>query len=116
MPVIPFAATVGTWLGASAATAAAVGGTAIVAGAALGAGAYAIGSSVGSAGKDEGGGGSDSGSASYISPGTAALTGSVSPESVETQAAQRRLARISKYFTSPTGVLNDATVGTTGVF
>ena len=32
MPIIPFAATVGAWLGASAATAAAVGGTAIVLG------------------------------------------------------------------------------------
>jgi len=36
-------------------------------------------------------------------------------ESVETQAAQRRLARMSKYFTSPSGVLDSGT-GTTGVF
>jgi len=39
MPVIPFAATVGTWMGASAATAAAVGGTTIATLAAAGAAA-----------------------------------------------------------------------------
>lgn len=43
-------------------------------------------------------------------------TGKVTADSVETQAAQRRLARLSKYFTSPTGVLNDPSTGTTGVF
>ena len=103
MPVIPFAATVGTWLGASAATAAAVGGTAIVAGAALGASAYMMGSS-----QSKPGGGSP------IQVSTE--TGAVTPESVEAQAAQRRLARLSKYFTSPTGVLGSANTGTTGVF
>lgn len=36
-------------------------------------------------------------------------------ESVDAQAAQRRLARLSKYFTSPTGVL-DAPTGSSGVF
>ena len=35
--------------------------------------------------------------------------------SVESQAASRRLARMSKYFTSPTGVL-DSTTGSSGVF
>jgi len=34
--------------------------------------------------------------------------------SVETQATQRRLARLSKYFTSPTGVL-DSSTGSSGV-
>ena len=110
MPVIPFAATVGTWLGASAATAAAVGGTAIVAGAALAGGAYAYGSSVASsAAKSDGGGGGPA----------ITDTGSVTPattESVEAQAAQRRLARLSKYFTSPTGIMQDPNSGTTGVF
>jgi hypothetical protein len=103
MPVIPFAATVGSWLGASAATAAAVGGTAIVAGAALGASAYMMGSAQS---KPSGG--------SPIQVSTD--TGAVTAESVEAQAAQRRLARLSKYFTSPTGVLNDASTGRTGVF
>lgn len=35
--------------------------------------------------------------------------------SVESQAASRRLARMSKYFTSPTGVM-DSTTGSSGVF
>ncbi len=35
--------------------------------------------------------------------------------SVESQAASRRLARMSKYFTSPSGVL-DSTTGSSGVF
>ena len=35
--------------------------------------------------------------------------------SLEQQAAQRRLARMSKYFTSPTGVL-DTNTGASGVF
>jgi hypothetical protein len=35
--------------------------------------------------------------------------------SVEQQAASRRLARMSKYFTSPTGVMGDST-GSSGVF
>ena len=35
--------------------------------------------------------------------------------SVEAQSAQRRLARLSRYFTTPTGVLDSAT-GSTGVF
>lgn len=43
-------------------------------------------------------------------------TGAVNTvESVEAQSAQRRLARLSKYFTSPTGVL-DSSTGSTGVF
>lgn len=109
MPVIPFAATVGTWLGASAATAAAVGGTAIVAGAALAGGAYAYGSSVAAGSAKSDGGGSPVSAA-------ATETGTVTAESVEAQAAQRRLARLSKYFTSPTGIMQDPNSGTTGVF
>jgi uncharacterized protein HemX len=109
MPVIPFAATVGTWLGASAATAAAVGGTAIVAGAALGAGAYAYGQSQGAAKASSGG-------ATTVLEAQSTDTGAVTAESVETQAAQRKLARLSKYFTSPSGVLDDANLGTSGVF
>jgi hypothetical protein len=35
--------------------------------------------------------------------------------SVDNQAAQRRLARLSKYFTSPTGVM-DGSTGSAGVF
>lgn len=35
--------------------------------------------------------------------------------SVESQAAARRLARLSKYFTTPTGVMESST-GTSGVF
>jgi len=35
--------------------------------------------------------------------------------SVEAQAAQRRLARLSRYFTTPTGVL-DSSTGSQGVF
>jgi len=35
--------------------------------------------------------------------------------STEEQAAQRKLARLSKYFTSPTGVL-DVPTGSTGIF
>ena len=35
--------------------------------------------------------------------------------SVESQAASRRLARMSKYFTSPTGVM-DSSTGSSGVF
>lgn len=35
--------------------------------------------------------------------------------SVESQAAARRLARMSKYFTSPTGVMGEPT-GSSGVF
>lgn len=49
-------------------------------------------------------------------PPAAADTGAVVPESIEVQAAQRRLARLSKYFTSPTGVLNDSNTGSSGVF
>ena len=46
----------------------------------------------------------------------AANTGAAkSFESVEAQAAQRRLARLSKYFSSPTGVLGENT-GAAGVF
>lgn len=36
-------------------------------------------------------------------------------ESVETMSANRRLARLSKYFTSPVGVL-DSNTGSTGTF
>ena len=35
--------------------------------------------------------------------------------SIEAQSAQRRLARLSRYFTTPTGVLDSAT-GSQGVF
>lgn len=35
--------------------------------------------------------------------------------SVEAQSAQRRLARLSRYFTTPTGVL-DSSTGSQGVF
>lgn len=41
-------------------------------------------------------------------------TGVQAAPTVEAQSAQRRLARLSKYFTSPNGVLNTST-GTTGV-
>jgi hypothetical protein len=37
-------------------------------------------------------------------------------EDVEAQAAQRRLARLSKYFTSPLGILDNATTGSQRVF
>jgi hypothetical protein len=37
-------------------------------------------------------------------------------DSVEVQAAQRRMARLGKYLTSPRGVLGDPSVGRTGVF
>ena len=47
---------------------------------------------------------------------TAADTGNVSVPSVEAQAAQRRLARLSKYFTSPTGALGALNIGSQGVF
>jgi len=43
-------------------------------------------------------------------------TGTVTPENPEVQASQRRLARMSKYFTTPTGVLAEAATGKTGVF
>lgn len=43
-------------------------------------------------------------------------TGAVMPDSAEQQATQRRLARLSKYWTSPTGVLDEANLGSTGVF
>jgi len=36
--------------------------------------------------------------------------------SLESQAAQRRLARLSKYFTGPSGVLGGDTTGSSGVF
>jgi hypothetical protein len=36
--------------------------------------------------------------------------------SIEAQASQRRLARLSKYFTTPTGVLGGETTGSAGVF
>lgn len=42
--------------------------------------------------------------------------GNVTADSVEAQAAQRRLARLSKYFTSPTGIMTDPSTGSTGVF
>lgn len=61
---------------------------------------------------------SDNGGAmsAYTPPEGVSDTGSVTDVgSVETQAAQRRLARLTRYFTTPSGVLNDAT-GSTGVF
>lgn len=45
-------------------------------------------------------------------PDTGALPGA---PSIDAQAAQRRLARLSKYFTSPTGTL-DTPTGSAGVF
>jgi len=60
----------------------------------------------------------ESGGASAYTPPAADVTntGAVADVgSVETQAAQRRLARLTRYFTTPSGVLNDAT-GSTGVF
>ena len=45
-------------------------------------------------------------------PETGALPGA---PSLDAQASQRRLARMSKYFTSPSGVL-DTTTGSAGVF
>ena len=61
-----------------------------------------------SGGKDSGGGGAPA----PVATDTGAIKG---VESVETQAANRRLARMSKYFTSPTGIL-DSTTGAQGVF
>jgi hypothetical protein len=50
-------------------------------------------------------------------PAAAATTSStiIGENSVEAQSAQRRLARLSRYFTTPTGVLDTAT-GSQGVF
>lgn len=62
---------------------------------------------------EENGGGAAPAS-NYVAPSNE--TGAITDVGdVETQAAQRRLARLSKYFTSPTGVL-DTPTGTTGVF
>ena len=36
--------------------------------------------------------------------------------SEEEQSQQRKMARLSKYFTSPTGVMDDPSTGKTGVF
>ena len=59
-------------------------------------------------------GGKDKGSDSVITSTTD--VGNVTADSVEAQAAQRRLARLSKYFTSPTGIMTDPSTGSTGVF
>lgn len=49
-------------------------------------------------------------------PAPAAVAPIITAEnSVEAQAAQRRLARLSRYFTSPMGVL-DSSIGSQGVF
>lgn len=82
--------------------------TALILGGLLGAGGAAAGGAFGGDDKGSEGGGT--------TPAAPAETGSaVSYESVDTQSAQRRLARLSKYFTSPTGVL-DAGTGSSGVF
>jgi hypothetical protein len=60
-----------------------------------------------------GGGKDESGAAPAAA--TAAAPTITGENSVEAQAAQRRLARLSKYFTSPTGVFDGAT-GSQGVF
>ena len=84
----------------------------------LGIAALVIGAGVGGAamggafsgGGDSGGGG---GAAPATPPAdTGALPGA---PSIDSQAASRRLARMSKYFTSPSGVL-DTPTGSAGVF
>ena len=58
----------------------------------------------------------NAGQAAAAAPVVEGKTGSAtSLESIETQAAQRRLARLSRYFTSPTGTL-DSGSASTGVF
>lgn len=56
--------------------------------------------------------GPDQQSAASSTPDTGKLQAT---ESIEAQSAQRRLARLSKYFTSPTGVLQSPG-GSTGLF
>jgi hypothetical protein len=98
MPVVPFAATVGTWMGASAATAAAVGGTAIVATAAsVGASIYSSVSQAAAAKKAEK---------------AAAASGSGTPDASQTVGETpnkteyaNNLGRAALISTSPTGVL-----------
>jgi hypothetical protein len=89
--------------------------TAIIGTAAVGGGAAAGIAGLSGAfdsGDEENGGQQQASNYTPVSEDTGAVT---TVESVETQAAQRRLARLSKYFTSPTGVL-DTPTGTTGVF
>jgi len=62
-----------------------------------------------------GGNKNDTQGQSAYTPAPANPGAATSVESVEAQAAQRRLARMSKYFTSPTGVLETPT-GSSGVF
>lgn len=97
--------------GSAASIAGTIGAVAAVGGIAggLAAGATSIAGAASGGGGDSGGGGGPA----------ITDTGSVTPattESVEAQAAQRRLARLSKYFTSPTGIMQDPNSGTTGVF
>lgn len=63
-----------------------------------------------------GGGGEDPEPQPQPAPTPAEEVGNVSDVgSLEQQAAQRRLARMSKYFTTPTGVM-DSSTGSSGVF
>jgi hypothetical protein len=63
----------------------------------------------------KGSGKKDGGQAAPAAPATPDIGNVGDVGSVETQAAQRRLARMSKYFTSPTGVMGETT-GSAGVF
>jgi len=62
---------------------------------------------------DEGSG--ESSDPNGLSPSTPDVGNVSDVGSLEQQAAQRRLARMSKYFTTPTGVL-DTPTGSSGVF
>lgn len=82
--------------------------TALLIGSAI-VGAASIGSAaISTSGKDKGGEGPAASAAPDI--GNVGDVGSI-----EQQAASRRLARMSKYFTSPTGVM-DSSTGSSGVF
>lgn len=104
----------------TAGSAATVAGSAASAAATAGALTAAVGAGVGIASGitalTQGPGKGDSFSLDAFGNPTQESIGRVNPNSIEDQAAQRRLARLSKYFTSPTGVLGDANVGSTGVF
>lgn len=56
-------------------------------------------------------------SKSPVAPVDETTPGSVATPTLADQAAQRRLARMSKYFTTPSGVLEEPVTGTTqGIF
>lgn len=68
--------------------------------------------------EDTGPGGADVAMAqpTQVTPDADPVTGAVAGvKSIEEQAAQRRLARMSRYFTTPSGVL-DSNTGSAGVF